>query len=151
MAAQKGQYKLSEDNSLLCTLELNPTLKTYASNFLLYGGILAGHSDGRFDLEELAYLSDALSPLFDSPEELIRGMGSPETAVASLDETMDWLKENGDDVNHDLLRCLTGIVAADHVLRPGELRFIQNISNGLGISSEDGKQILEDAFRAMGH
>lgn len=147
MVTRKGQYLLSEDNSLLCTLELNPTLKTYASNFLLYGGILAGHADGHFDLDELSYLSEALNPLFDSPEALIKGMGSPEMAVASLNETMDWLRENGDSIKHDLLRCLTGIVAADHVLRSGELKFIQNISKGLGIPSEEGKQILTDAFQ----
>lgn len=146
MQTEKGQYSLSEDNMLLTTLELDPQLKTYASNFLLYGGILAGHADGQLDTEELSYLSDALLPLFESPTELIQEIGSPEVAVSSLKETMEWLKENGTDIKRKLLRCLTGIVAADHILRPGELRFIQNVSSGLGISPEDRKRILNEAF-----
>ncbi|MBN2715793.1 MAG: hypothetical protein JXX14_08055 [Deltaproteobacteria bacterium] len=141
-------YMLNEDTHLLCILELDPTLKRHASNFLLYGGILAGHSDGHFTLEELAYLSESLSPLFDTPEAIMKALLSPNMAVLSFEKSMGWLRHNGSEINLSLLRCLSGLVASDHMLRPEEVRFLQNTCKGLGINSEDGRTILSQALMA---
>lgn len=146
MDTDNDRPTLRDDNTLLYAMESNPTLKTYAGNFLLYGGVLAGHADGRFDTEEFTYLADALRPCFDQPETMIEAITSPEMAVSSLEETMDWLNKNGTHVRENLLACLAGIVAADHVLQQEELRFIQNVANGLGIPKEQGQQILSNAF-----
>ena len=148
MLQAKEPYMLSEDTSLLCLLELKPALRFHASNFLLYGGILAGHSDGHFTLEELAYLAQSLSPLFDSPEALIQALLAPELAVELFWQTISWLKVNGGEIKHNLLRYLSGIMAADHMLRPAERRFIQNITRELGIPSAEGLQILTEAIVA---
>ena len=148
MFLETEPYMLNEDTHLLCILELDPVLKRHASNFLLYGGILVGHSDGHFTLEELAYLSESLSPLFDTPDVLMKALLSPDMAVLSFEKSMGWLKQNGREVNHSLLRCLSGLAAADHMLRTEEVRFIQNTSRGLGIPSADGRYILAQALAA---
>ncbi|MBN2526818.1 MAG: hypothetical protein JXR76_10520 [Deltaproteobacteria bacterium] len=148
MIQHREPYMLSEDTSLLCQLELDSRLKSYATSFLLYGGILAGHCDGHFTLEELAYLSESLSPLFDTPETLIYALLSPDSATEPFWQTISWLKVNGDEIKISLLRYLSGIMTADHMLRPAERRFIQNITRELGIPSEEGQQILSEAIMA---
>ena len=142
----KNQYRLAEDTELLHALVADNALKEHAGNFLLYGGVMAGHADGQLGEEEIAYLADALSPIFEDARGIILSIDSPEYALQFLEASIVWLRGNAGLVRNDLIRCLSGIAAADDVLDPDERRFVQNMAERLGVPSQVALEILEGAF-----
>ena len=147
MPEQKSFYDITTDVELLRHLEAHRDLRETAGRFLLFGGLLAGHSDGRLDDSERNYLSESLSPFMEDTESQIDAATDPEAAVAGFGEAMAALRARGGEICKDMFRVIAALVAADGVLDPDELKFMRNVAAGLGVPSEVARDILTRAFR----
>ncbi len=146
MSCKKAAYQLKDDSALMALLNTDAVLKTFAGNFLLYGGLLAGSADGNLSGEERDYLIDALSPLYDMPEIMIQCMNSPQMAQDSMAETLEWLKEHGGEARIPLFQALSCIIAADDALDDREKAFMDEVAAGLGIDPEKGEEMVRRSF-----
>jgi len=146
MNQRGGGYHFRPSADLKLELARRQELRQHARNFLLAGGLMAGHSDGELVLEEQEALIDALRELFDDPEGAIERLVSPEVALDLLQGSMAWLKDYGGERRMDLYRHLAAIVAADGVLAPDEARFMQNVAQGLGIPLDEALAVIKREF-----
>lgn len=150
MSDQNDTLKLEPTPEFKSELAHNRELTHHARNFLLAGGLMAGHSDGELVEEEQNYLLAVLAVLFDDPRGAIERIESPETAIELLESSMLWLEHNGGDTRLELYRHLAAIVAADGVLDDNELRYMQNVAKRLGISNDDARDLLQQQFADPG-
>lgn len=150
MSTSAGKYHFTPDDEFREALARKRELKKNTGAFLLAGGLMAGHSDGELVEEEKAYLVQALESLFDDPEEEIARLSSPEDALEMMNTSMEWLRENDEDRCAMLYSHLAAIVAADGVLDDDEIRFMQNVAVGLGISLPDATALLHRAMQDAG-
>jgi uncharacterized tellurite resistance protein B-like protein len=146
MREQQDELKLEPTPALKDELAESGEFTHHARNFLLAGGLMAGHSDGELVEEEQNYLLAVLAVFFDDPDEAIERIDSPETALELLQSSMLWLEEHGGDMRLELYRHLAAIVAADGVLDENELRYLQNVSQRLGIPGDDARDVLRQQF-----
>ena len=150
MASLDGKYHFTPDDEMKASLAKRRELRQHAGEFLLAGGLLVGHADGELVEEERSALVDALEELFDDPETQLHRMSSPEHALAALESSMAWLKENGGERRERLYKHLAVIVAADGVLDDDEIRFMQNIALNLGLPLETATGIMHQAMKEAG-
>jgi len=150
MTTSAGKYHFTPDEDFKEALLKKRELKKATGTFLLAGGLMAGHSDGELVEEEKAYLVGALDPLFEDPEKEIARLESPEEALAMMREAMEWLRVNDEERCELVYSHLCAIVAADGVLDDGEIRFMQNVANGLGIPLEEATALLHKAMQDAG-
>ncbi|MCP4678184.1 MAG: TerB family tellurite resistance protein [Deltaproteobacteria bacterium] len=149
MTDTAGRYQIKPDDALLEELTKRRELRGMVKNFLLSGGLLAGHSDGELCGDERACLLLAMSSLFDDPEAALAELTSPEQAIAMLKESMAWLEENSAKERLPLYKYLAQIVAADGVLDRQETSFMQNVAKGLGVPSELARAIVLEAMKSV--
>ncbi len=145
-----GRYHFTPDDEMKEALSRRRELRKYAGEFLLAGGLLAGHADGELVEEERDALIGVLGELFDDPDKQLHTMSSPEHALDSFDKAMDWLRDNGGSRCESLYKYLAVIVAADGVLDDDEIRFMQNVAVNLALPLEAATAILHEAMKEAG-
>jgi uncharacterized tellurite resistance protein B-like protein len=143
MSDRADEQHLEPSPALRAELARNQELKHHARNFLLAGGLMAGHSDGELSAEEQEYLLGVLAGLFDDPGGAVDRLDSPAVAIELLESSMTWLEQHGGAHRVELFRHLAAIVAVDGVLDPNELRYMQNVAERLGIPQTDARAALE--------
>jgi len=146
MSYQDDKYKLQPTPELAGELDEDRQLRHHARNFLLAGGLLAGHSDGDLSVEEQDRFVEALTEYFDDPDDVVERIDSPDVAIELLKSSMMWLERSGGDHRLELYRHLAEIVAADGALDPMELRYMQNVAKGLGIPQAEAKAVIQAEF-----
>jgi len=142
MNEERGRYQFKPTPEFREALDRRQELKRYSREFLLAGGLMAGHSDGELSAEEHDRLVEALGPLYDDPEGEIVRLESPVVALELLDASMAWLKEHGGDRRLELYRHLAAIVGVDGELDPDESRYMQNVAKGLDIPLNDAFEMI---------
>lgn len=143
MSDQRGRYHISPTPELRDELARREELRLHARNFLLAGGLMAGHSDGELVDEEQDTLIEALASLCRDPAGEIERLDSPEVALDLLQGSMTWLAEHGGELRLELYIHLAAIVAADGRFDPGEAAYMQNVAQGLGIPLDEAHEIIK--------
>ena len=146
MNGKRGEFQFRPSQELSEALANDRELTHHARNFLLAGGLMAGHSDGELVEEEQNYLLAVLAVLFDDPDGAIERIDSPETAIELLQSSMLWLEQHGGEAPLGLYKHLAAIVAADGVLDDNELRYLQNVARRLGIPDDEARDLLQQQF-----
>jgi hypothetical protein len=127
----------------LMDFEVTEELDVHARDFLIAGGLLAGHADrAGMDREEYDGLIELLVPTSSHPEALVEQVQSPEQAREMLAASIAWLRENGGPAVFDLYTKLAHLVSLDGRLLGDEEPFLMEIAEGLGIPPKQANQCL---------
>jgi hypothetical protein len=135
--------KKVDELARLMDFEVTDDLDVHARDFLVAGGLLAGHADGKgMDREEYDALIELLVPMSSHPEALVARIETPEQAQELLAKSMAWLRQNGGPAVFDLFGRLAHLVSLDGRILGKEEEFLMHVAEGLGIPRKQANECL---------
>jgi Zn-dependent protease with chaperone function len=127
----------------LMEYEATKPLDVKTRDFVLAGGVMTAHVDGRaFSPEEYDMLVKWLLPVIPDPEAAISKITSYDQARKMLTESAAWLKENAGEERFVAYRMLVGIAAVDGDLSSKEEEFLYEVADLLDIPRKAAKKIV---------
>ena len=129
-------------------MERTPTEpeEVHKLNYVLAGGVLVGHADGKgLGEREMQCLVDMLMPLTSDPEESIADITSVAQAEQMLAESSAWMKENTGEVRFVGFKYLC-IIAIAEGLTPAEEQLLYRIAEMTGIPGKVAGDLIHEVL-----
>jgi Zn-dependent protease with chaperone function len=115
-------------------------------NYVLAGGVLIGHADGRgLGDREMQILIEMLMPLTSDPEETIASITTSAQAENMLAESAAWMRENTGELKFHGFRYLC-IIAAAEGMTPGEEQLLYHIAEMTGIPRKAAGDLIHEVM-----
>jgi uncharacterized tellurite resistance protein B-like protein len=131
----------------LMEYETSEPMENHARDFVLAGGVLAAHADGRGkSWDEHDALVEMLRPTLADPNAAISKIVSLQQAEAVFTKNARWLRDNGGEERFTAFRYLSIICAQDGVLLGNEESFLLRAAEMLGIPKKAAKNTVYETL-----
>jgi uncharacterized tellurite resistance protein B-like protein len=135
------------DLARLMEYEASEPLEIHARDFVLAGGVLAAHADGKgMSSDEHERLVEMLLPTIADPKAGIAKIVSVQQAEEALGRSARWLRENAGEERFTALHYLSIICTQDGVLEGNEESFLLRAAEMLGIQENVAKKAISDTL-----